>query len=68
MLCIYFFENIGTTARLPIVQLVGIISPVVAVIALILLTSFIAMICWIRRHSKGKGTCAHAQNYYRCHD
>ena len=59
----YFFENIGTTAQLSIVLLVGIISPVVAVIALIVLTSFIAMICWIRRFSKGKGTGAGAQNY-----
>ena len=46
---------IDTTAQLSIVLLIGIISPVVTVIALILLTSFIAMTCWIRRHSKGKG-------------
>ena len=57
----YFFENIGTTSQLSIVLLVGIISPVVTVIAFILLTSFIVMICWIRRFSKGKGTGA--QNY-----
>ena len=60
----YFFENAGTTTQLPVLQFIGIISPVVAAIAFVLLTSFIVMTCWIRRHSKGKGTCAHTQNCY----
>ena len=58
---------LGTTAQLlSIVVLVGIISPVVAVIVLVLLTSFIVMTCWIKRHSKGKGihTRACVHNYY----
>ena len=59
----YFFENVGTTSQLSIVLLVGIISPVVTVIAFILLTSFIAMICWMRRFPKGKGTGGGVPNY-----
>ena len=55
----YVFENAGTTTQLPVVQFIGIISPVVTIIAFVLLTSFIVMTCWIRRHSKGKGIHVH---------